>query len=138
MSSDFRDLERLAERLQRANQVLDELSDGLAEEAIHLVVQGWAKQSDPYGSQWAPRRSASTGGAILVRSGALRGSWSVQKTGRGGFRIAAAQSYATYHQNGTGRMAARMMVPKKGDIPARWKRVFDHVTRQILESELGP
>lgn len=138
MSTDFRDLDRLAARLSNPNRLLAEISRNLAEESVNLVRDGWDRQGDPYGAKWAARKSAGAGGAILVRTGALRSSWSVKRASRTGFRIGSNQSYATYHQDGTGRMVPRMMVPKKGDVPPRWQRAFDDVATEILEQELAP
>lgn len=135
MGYDVRDLDKLASNLAKIDAILDEVSTNLAEEAINLTREGWDRQSDPYGSAWAPKKHPD-GAAILVRTGALRNSWHVEKANRRGFTVASGQNYAKFHQDGTSRMQPRMMVPRKGDIPGRWQKSFEEVTADILESML--
>ena len=99
-TGDFASLEKFANRVSRAPDVLDTVGQQLAEESLELVRSGFEDETDPYGEPWKPlvlRR-----GKTLADSGGLKASWHRREANRHGFSIASAKAYAKYHQGGTG------------------------------------
>lgn len=108
----------------------------IAEAARTEIVLGFAKGTDPYGNKWAPlkakRGSRRYGGQPLRDRGILQNSFNVIVTATG-IKILSAAFYAGFHQYGTRRMVARMMVPQKGDLGPTWREAFSRVIEKQLE-----
>lgn len=119
---DFAKLQKLSRDLKKLGYGFNELNQNLAEEAIDLIKEGFATETDPYGKPWAGLKYRS--GKILQDTGRLRSSFKVAGVTRRGFRVNASANYAAFHQEGTSRgLPARRMVPD-GRLPAEWKTAF--------------
>lgn len=128
------DITRLERQLRATPSLLDHVSANLAEESINLVREGFDGSHDPYGAAWQPRKSDGGGRALLVRTGAMRNSVNVAYAHRRGFGIRAGVGYATYHQQGTGRMPARKIMPDQGTLPAGWRARYDEVVDEVFDA----
>lgn len=123
-------------KLRASDGVMQDISASLAEESITLVSEGFRAEKDPYGSSWAARKS-NGGRALLVATGSLRGSFHSSGVSSSGFTISSGVAYSEYHQGGTRRMPARMMVPRPNDLPREWEQAYDDVALDVIEERLG-
>ena len=130
-------LRQLSAKLEAVSngQLLAEISQNLAESAIDLVKEGFAREEDPYGSPWAPLQHRE--GKILQDTGRLKNSFTPGSSGPDGFRFGSNVQYAEFHQQGTGRLPARKMVPDGSELPDAWLREFTSVTDEILADYFG-
>jgi phage gpG-like protein len=108
--------------------------ENVAEEAIDLIREGFSKESDPYGTRWAPLKYRS--GRILQDTGRLRNSWHRRSLSASRVVIGTAVTYAAYHQSGTRRMRQRAMVPFRG-MPAPWRRQLIATAELAWKSSVG-
>lgn len=134
---DFAKLRSLRERIDRlgSDATKEELSKNLAEEARSLILQGFRKETDPYGKRW-PAKVFGDGKAVLVRTNELRSGWHPSRISASGFTIspsATAMSYAK-HTLGTGLWGPHKapIVPKNGPFLAFF--VKGYITRQARMS----
>lgn len=130
-SGDFKTLQKWANQVATAPDVLDDIGENLGEEAIELVKEGFENERDPYGKPWAKLKRRT--GRILQDTGRLKGSYNRVYANRTGFKIATGVKYAQYHQRGTARMVARRMVPN-ATLPAEWRKRFVEVAGLVLEA----
>lgn len=130
VTGDFGKLTDWAKRLRASDRVLRSVAKNMAEEALDLVAQGFADEKDPYGRAWAKLKVRR--GKILQDTARLKRSWHRVKLSETGFTIAAGASYATFHQAGTKRMAARKMVPDGGNLPASWRAAMLEAAHEVL------
>ena len=127
-SGDFAALRAFERKINAVPSALDEVSDALAEEALTLIGDGFKSERDPYGKPWAPTQR---GGRILQDRGILR-QYRKRSVTRRGFRIAAGADYGGFHQGGTRYLKRRMMVPRRGRLPSKWKAAFVEAGTEIL------
>lgn len=136
VSGDFVSLEAFADKLARAgDEAIPHIAREVATEMENLSAEGFRKQADPYGAKWAPRKSGG-GGAILVQTGAMRGSLHSSASGNTA-SVGYGTGYATYHQNGTSRMVARKLVPDRGKLPPAWVDAIEGVVEDVLDELLS-
>jgi len=89
------------------------LTDNLAEEALDLVEERFASQTDPYGKRW-PKKVFPDGRSVLVgKTTHLRRGWKQTRSDGKGFRISPSVTYAKYTK-GTGLWgpSRKRIVPK--------------------------
>jgi phage gpG-like protein len=139
LKGDFAKLDQWARRINKLadSATVTALSKNLAEEALNLVAEGFATQTDPYGQAWRAKKH-SDGRAILVgRTARLRRGWKRKAFGPSGFRIGPSVPYAGFHQSGTRYMVARRMVPTKDMLPSRWRRALSQVAVDFIRRQLS-
>lgn len=137
-SGDSKSLKRWQQQLGSVDKVLANMSAAMAEEALELVAEGFATQTDPYGKPWK-EKSVDDGRSILVgKTARLRRGWHKLNSGRSGFTISPSVDYAGFHQRGTKRMVARMMVPSRSrGLPAKWRNALNAVAVEHLAAHFG-
>lgn len=104
LRGDFAKFHRHVLRVERLGspEKLKSLTDNLAEEAIDLILDGMARETDPYGKKHAPK-VFNDGRAVLTGvSSKLRRGWKRTRSDGKGFRVSPSAVYAKYHQEGTG------------------------------------
>lgn len=97
-------LKRHRDRVERLGspESMRSLTNNMAEEALFLVEEVFAKETDPYGKRW-PAKVFNDGRQVLVgKTKQLRGGWHRTRSDGRGFRISSTAPYAKYHQGGTG------------------------------------
>lgn len=77
---------------------LSTLSKELAEESLYLIRQGFRKEQDPYGNDWAPLKHRK--GRILRDTGRLANSFGRVRANRNGFVVGSNVDYSSVHQGG--------------------------------------
>jgi phage gpG-like protein len=129
LTGDFGKLRALVGQLADLGEGLPpELPRAMADEALSLVQMGFRTSSDPYGVPWAPPKGRA--GQPLRDTGRLAGSFTSKVTSDG-FSVGSNVAYAPYHQGGTGRMAARKMVPDEA-LPASWEASLAEAGEEAL------
>lgn len=101
----------------------------LAVFAIARVRAGFSDSATPEGGRWAQLRYRI--GSPLVLTGRLSRSFRARLT-RDGFALETSVPYASYHQTGTARMAARRMLPRDGSLPTSWRPAFERVLGAVI------
>lgn len=161
-SGDFANLKKFADKISRSPEVLNTVSEQLAEETIGLIREGFENSKDPYGNAWDPPLLRN--GKPLEDTGGLKAAWFKRHVDRSGFSVANAKAYASYQQEGTGLYGPRKqrirpknkralsfrvgshayafrsvkgakkrrMVPDSGSLPAAWKRRFRQTAHDVL------
>lgn len=131
--------------MRSAPELVEQMSEAAAEEALDLVAEGFQKQQDPYGTPWAPKK-VDDGRPILVgETTRLRRGWHKRKTGKGKWTIAPSVEYAAAHQDpqprpkwGGKKLPQRMMIPSKArGIPAEWQRRIQEALSEALSFHFG-
>jgi len=61
LKGDFAKLDALARKLASAPRVLTIASKNMAQEALAMVAEGFATETDPYGKAWAPLKDPTRG-----------------------------------------------------------------------------
>ena len=165
LKGDFKALQKWQAQLNNTTELLQVVSENLAEEAIDLVKEGFATETDPYGKKWAALQLRS--GKILQKDGGLKGSWNPKRVTKKGFMLASGKAYAVYHQDGTGLFGPknrritpkkakalklgksglirrsvkgsprRLMVPVKDALPPAWSKRFVDVAGEVLEAHFS-
>lgn len=150
VGGDFKLLEAWEQALGNAPEVLGGMSRGMAEEALDLVQEGFATETNPYGEPW-PAKKVDDGRAVLVgKTARLRRGWSIRRAGKGSFMIAPSVTYAAAHQDPQKRagwgtrpgsytqLPQRMMVPGSGrGLPTSWSNALESVAEDHLAAHFG-
>ncbi len=127
-------LRQLAMQLKEAprriqKQAAEEIRTGIAS----TIDREFESKTGPSGEKWRPPRD---GGETMVRTGKLRGGFTVEvvQSGTGlSLRISNSREYAKWLQQGTAKMDARPMVPG-AVLPESWRRIFvDAYDRAIAD-----
>ena len=98
------------------------------------VKAGFRKESDPYDSRWAPKKVRDGRKILTGKTKKLKRNFELRMKSGGGFRIKAATPYASFHQDGTNRMPARMIFPDSRGLPDKWARKFKSITKLEIKS----
>lgn len=61
LEGDFAKLARIARKLDGAERILTKASKNMAQEALALIAEGFDKEKDPYGNDWAPLKDPTRG-----------------------------------------------------------------------------
>jgi hypothetical protein len=157
----FSELGRTIESLHSVatGQVVLTLGDALRARAIELAARGWDAQESPRGAPWRPAKGGLSGGLSLT--GRLRAALRVETRQRGFALTDRAQApggqfYGGTHQYGRTirakglkpmrwrtpdgrwhsamkvRVPARPILPRSGELPARWAEAFELVLRERM------
>ena len=127
LTGNFGALERWERQLGRIadGRVAFEIADDMADVALGLVAQDFARESDPFGNPWAPKKKPD-GRAILRGKTNRLVQWRKAYVNQYGFRVESVAPYAKFHQTGTKnkdgsqRMPARKMAPTGNRLPSNW------------------
>lgn len=113
-----------------------QVADTLSDVSLGLVAEGFAREADPFGRRWAPKKR-SNGRRILRGETNRLVTWRKQFVNQHGYRIASSAPYAKHHQSGTKRMVARKMTPDSR-LPPRWaselRSAAIAMTHRLLQS----
>lgn len=119
-----RSLAEYSRALSDLGQVPSRMSASVAQDIKALVVKQFATGSDPYGNAWAPLKASTIkrkkSNMILVENNDMFNSIQVAPMRGAGVAITIDEIPAVYHQKGTGRMAARPILPKYV-LPKAWR-----------------
>lgn len=99
-------VEKFNRKLQRFADATDAIADGVAEEAMDLIAEGFAGEKDPYGNKWADKVHDDGRSILVGKTTRLRRGWHVIDGGPGKRSIAPNVEYAIYHQDGTNGRSA--------------------------------
>jgi phage gpG-like protein len=130
---------------------LGELAQRISAAGMKLVADEFKTETDPYGKPWAPlKRERTRNRHARLRAAAagrkVNGQKILQDTGRMKNSVGAAPRgftarlviptwYAAVHQNGSAKIPQRMMLPN-GDLPDRWRRVFEKESNLLLAQKM--
>lgn len=130
----FAALERFIAGIERvAESGIDDIKTE-AEANVQGVVDGQYEQGvNPEGEAWAPLKSG--GASHLTKSGAMR---TASKAVRGvkGITVTIPKP-GGFHQSGTGKMAARELVPSGDTLPPTWDAAVADAARQVVIKPFG-
>lgn len=153
VTGDFAKLARLKKAIgsMASPEPRTKLSQRLAVTALKLASDGFRRSVDPYDKPWkgvqrnrkrdrmARRRREARGLPVkadkpLIDTGRLRAAFAPKhaRVSAHGFRILIPVEYASFHQDGTSRIAQRRMLPSAGPLPPRWRKAFETETRKVL------
>lgn len=105
-----------------------------------LIQQGFEKESDPYGNKWAAWKGdyQSKTGKILDNTNNMKNSFTVNTRGHSMLYIRNSMPYSGYHQHGTKKMVARLIMPKDGGpLPDNWKEELDNLVFIKIQEYFG-
>lgn len=137
LTGDLSQLSRFADKLEKATDAKRDILRSLAEESITLTADTFKAQRGPYGGKWKAKKRPDGRAILTGPTGVLRNSWHLS-VGHDWFRIAAGVAYAKYHQSGTRKMVARVMLPLKArGIPPKWMRAFRSTVDEALRTLFG-
>lgn len=160
LRSSFSALEDLQQRVKEvvSPRFKEELAHRLAATGIKLLADQFRQSRDPYGAPWKPvnrnrrrdvqarRRRAAAGRPVrgdlpLVDTGVLRAaatSDAADLSTGSTIRISIPVEYASYHQDGTRRIARRQIVPDAaGGLGPIWEAAFKRTIEDKLRDAMG-
>lgn len=125
----FADLIRKLDRLAEP-ATLTTVSTDMAEESLALVDEGFDHDADPYGEPWdAPND--------LEETGEMRSSLAVEHADADGYAVGFADPKARFHQDGTGKMDQRRLVPEGGKLPSAWSKRLKATAARAIRSRIA-
>lgn len=126
--AEFARLEAVIRRLEKAGAggLTEKVGHELARTSRGLIRDGFAKQQDPDGHAWKPKKRPN-GRPTLDNTGAMKRGWRVVWQRAVGLLFTNPKPYAEYHQGGTDVLPERKMIPDKGRLPVPWARAWDKV-----------
>jgi hypothetical protein len=135
------------ETMRSAPSLVDEMGQMVAEEALDLVKEGFAKQTDPYGDRWQEKK-VDDGRSILVGKTVQLKKWQIVKKGNGKWTLSpspTAGDYAGAHQDpqprarwGGKKLPRRMMIPSKArGLPQSWQKRMDEAMSEVFDAHFG-
>ena len=131
--------------LKSAPEIVSVMSEQVAEEALALVNEGFAKQTDPYGKAWQEKK-VDDGRSILVgKTTRLRRGWHKVKISESKWAIHPSVTYAAAHQDpqpranwGGKRLPQRMMIPSKTrGMPIAWTKRIEETLGETMASQFS-
>lgn len=130
MAKGLRNTRALQRRLAAPDNALLTASNVIRREVRALIQEGFDTRTDPIGRKWAPRKDRRAH-PLLEETGAMRRGWVVRKRGTDTV-LSNRVPYTGFHQNGTGRMPARKMIPDAALSP-RWRARIGKVLSKALQ-----
>jgi len=135
------------EVMKSAPALVDEMGEMVAEEALDLVKEGFAKQTDPYGDRWQDKK-VDDGRSILVGKTVQLKKWQIVKKSNGKWTLSpspTAGDYAAAHQDprpraawGGKKLPRRMMIPSKArGMPPAWSKRMEEAMNDVFEAHFG-
>ncbi len=97
-------LRKYAKKLREvgSDTTLRHLSDNLAEEALDLIAEGFATETDPDGNKWKDKVFPDGRQILVGNTTRLRRGWHRKYIAATGFILAPSVNYAKHQQEGTG------------------------------------
>lgn len=127
ITGDIGQLTNYAQKLERAYPTnRQKMVSKMADDSEKEITKTSGAKSDPYGASW---------GTDMVESGALLGSLSVGTSGNS-VKVEYTAKHAVYHQSGTKKMRAHILVPNKG-LPGSWESAYVKSVNEVLERYFG-
>jgi hypothetical protein len=123
VKQDYAKLARWAKLLRSGDVAIGKIRKGMADEVVRLIDEGFAKQKDPYGVPWAPKKRDDGRMILHGPTGRLRSGWRPVLVGVRKFFVAPSVDYAAPHQAPRfNRRPRRAMVPYgKNKLPLKWR-----------------
>lgn len=127
-----------ARKISTADQALLRASQLIRKEVLTLIDEGFRDKVDPIGRKWAARKSwyqayLKRGGVpypLMNKTLTLRHGWFF-RVGKKQVTFGNDTPYARWHQDGTGKMVARKMIPDKKLSP-KWRNRITKILPQAL------
>ena len=123
---------KMRQSMKDTRELLGELTEAMADEALELVAQGFEKQADPYGSLWKEKKVDDGRNVLVGKTVRLRRGWHKLKISATKWAIEPSVPYASAHQDPRPRPAwggkslpRRAMLPfgSRG-LPESWKQAM--------------
>lgn len=116
--------------------MLHDLHNIAGHETHELILEGFRRESDPYGVPWRPTRRSNP---ILQDTLALRDgiTWRADSRGVELHTSGRANDYAAFHQRGTRKMARRKFMPDPGQLPPIYERQIGNAFRDYFRERCG-
>lgn len=136
-----RSLAEYSRALSDLGKVPARMSASVAKDIKALIVKQFATGTDPYGNAWAPLKASTLkrkkSNMILVETNDMFNSINVAPMQGAGVAITIDETPAIYHQRGTGKMAARPILPKYV-LPKAWRAAIQkRYTETLRKSGVG-
>lgn len=127
-------LVELREAIATLPKIPSQISKDFAAYAKRSLAQSFGKQTDPFGTPWAPYTLGSILRGrvppLLKESGALAASRFSKALSGAGIEVGYTDSKGKLHQAGTSRMVARPIVPDT--MPPAWRERIEILWRDAL------
>ena len=134
VKGDFKKLANWSALLKSGEAMVEASTQAMAEATISLIAEGFNNEANPYGEAWRPKKVDDGRKVLHGETTRLRNGWHVRRHGRHGFSVRPSTIYAAFHQAGTSRMVARMMVPTKArGMPREWKDTYVDVAQSTFK-----
>ena len=128
-------LDALSAKLVAIPGIVHYATSELAGEAVDLVLDGFGKESDPYGRKWAPKKRPN-GKPVGIDTGAMKSSVSPVVSGSH-FGVSIGVNYAPFLHAPSGR-AQRWLVPNKSmGVPSVWVDSYQLIIERIFNERLS-
>lgn len=133
VKGDFKKLQNWGALLKSGDAMVEATSQAMAEATIALIAEGFNDERDPYGKAWKAKKHDDGRKVLHGETTRLRNGWHVVRVNKHGFSVHPSVLYAAFHQTGTRKMDARMMVPSKSrGMPREWKETFVEVAQETF------
>ncbi len=124
-----------------SREVMPAVSEAMGKRARGLISEGFDTRKAPDGAPWA-KREQDKPWPLLEKTGRMRRGWRVIVSSKG-MTTKNSVKHAKFHQEGTRKMAARPMVPRKGQrLPEKWRvsllRVAKMAAKRGLKKAISP
>jgi phage gpG-like protein len=123
---------KMRQSLKDTRELMGELSEAMADEALELVASGFEKQENPYGDLWQKKKVDDGRNVLVGKTVRLRRGWHKVKVNATKWAIEPSVPYASAHQDPRPRPAwggkslpRRAMLPfgSRG-LPESWKQAM--------------
>lgn len=148
----FEDLQRRVDALSR-NRLAPALAKRMGAAAIKEIADEFRESRDPYGQAWKPvqrnrtrdKRARAKNGRSdkpLIDTGRLRAAATAPSANQSSgtvVRVLIPVEYASYHQEGTRRIARRQILPSadRGGLGPRWTAAMNREAAKLLQEYFG-
>lgn len=128
-------LDALSAKLVAIPGIVHYATSELAGETADLVLDGFGKESDPYGKKWA-RKKVPNGKPVGVHTGDMKATVRPMVSGSH-FGVSFGVPYAQYFHAPSGR-AQRWLVPNKSmGVPGAWVDRYQDIIQRVFEERLS-
>jgi len=144
---------RTLKQMASKERWIGELAMRASAGGVKLVADEYRASTDPYGKPWAPLKHWRTrdkraarkrarqgkpmrGPKVLIDKGIMKGSTGASPSGKVA-KVVVPTWYARFHQEGTRKMAQRMILPLNEKLPQSWDTMIGREARTFLAQRFG-